>query len=67
MPSYTLIFLAFGLALASIVGGVIVIIRSAKFNTEFSLLGVKVSTGVGVGLVGIGFLIAYFTTLSWEF
>jgi len=67
MPSHTLILVTFGLAFASIVGGVIVIIRSAKSKTEFSLLGVKLSTGVGVGLVGIGLLIAYFTILWWEF
>jgi hypothetical protein len=57
----------FGLAFASIVGGVIAIIRSAKSNSELGLLGVKVSTGVGVALVGIGLLLAYFAILSWEF
>jgi hypothetical protein len=62
-----LIVVTFGLALASIVGGVIAIIRSVKSNTEFSLLGVKLSTGVGFGLVGIGLILAYFTILWWEF
>ena len=66
MPSHILIVLTFGLALASIVGGVIAIIRTAKSNTEFSLLGVKLSTGVGVALVGIGLLLAYVTVLWWE-
>jgi hypothetical protein len=47
--------------------GAIVIIRSAKSKTEFSLLGVKLSTGVGVGLAGIGLLIAYFAIFWWEF
>jgi hypothetical protein len=61
------IVVTFGLALASIVVGVITIIRSAKFNTEFSLLGVKLSTGVSVGLLGIGLLLTYFTILWWEF
>jgi hypothetical protein len=41
-----LIVVTFGLAFASIVGGVMAIIRSAKSNTEFSLLSVKLSTGV---------------------
>jgi len=67
MPSHILIVLTFGLALASIVGGVIAIIRTAKSNTEFSLLGVKLSTGVGVALVGICLLLAYFSILWWEF
>lgn len=62
-----LIVVTFGLAVASIVVGVIAIIRLAKSNTEFSLLGVKLSTGVAVALVGIGFLLAYFTILLWEF
>jgi hypothetical protein len=62
-----LIVVIFGLALASIVGGVTGIIRSAKSNTEFSLLGVKLSTGVCVGLVGLGLLLGYFTFLWWEF
>jgi hypothetical protein len=62
-----LIIVTFGLAFASIVGGAIAIIRSAKSNTEFSLLGVKLPTGVGVALVGIGLLLAYFTILWWEF
>ena len=62
-----LIVVTFGLAVASIVVGVIAITRLAKSNTEFSLLGVKLSTGVAVALVGIGLLLAYFTTLWWEF
>ena len=62
-----LIVVTLGLAFASVVVGVIAIIRSAKSNTEFSLLGVKLSTGGGVALVGIGLLLAYFTTLWWEF
>ena len=57
------IVVTFGLALASIVVGIIAIIRSAKSNTEFSLLGVKLSTGVAVALVGMGLLLAYFTIL----
>ncbi len=62
-----LILVTFGLAVASIVVGVIAIIRLTKSNTEFSLLGVKLSTGVAVALVGIGLLLAYFTILWWEF
>ena len=62
-----LIVVTFGLAIASIVVDVIAIIRLAKSNTKFSLLGVQLSTGVAVVLVGIGFLLAYFTTLWWEF
>ncbi len=62
-----LIIVTFGLAFASIVVGVIAIVRIAKSNTELWLLGVKVSTGVAVALVGIGLLLAYFTTLWWEF
>jgi hypothetical protein len=62
-PIHTLIVVTFGLlALASIAGGVIAIMQSSKSNTEFSLLGAKLSTGdVGVALVGIGLVIAYFT------
>ena len=62
-----LIVVIFGLAIASIVGGTIAIIRTVKSNTEFSLLGVKLLTGAAVALVGIGLLLAYFTTLWWEF
>jgi hypothetical protein len=62
-----LIVITLGLAFASIVAGLIGIVRSAKSNTEFSLFGVKLSTGVGVALVGIGLLLAYFTILWWEF
>jgi hypothetical protein len=62
-----LIVVTFALAFALIVGGVKAIMRTAKSNTEFSLLGVKLSTGVGVALVGIGLLLAYFTILWWEF
>jgi hypothetical protein len=62
-----LIGVTFGLAVASIVVGIIAIIRLAKSNTEFSLFGVKLSTGVAVALVGIGLLLAYFTALWWEF
>jgi hypothetical protein len=62
-----LIVVTLGLALASIVVGIIAIIESAKSKTEFSLFGVKLSTGVAVGLVGIGLLLAYFTILWWEF
>jgi len=62
-----LIVVTFGLAFASIVVGVIAIIKNANPNSEFSLLGVKLSTGVSVALVGIGLLLAYFTTLWWEF
>ena len=61
-----LIVVTFGLAVASIVCGVIAI-RRAKSNTEFSLLGVKLSTGVGLALIGIGLVLAYFTILWWEF
>jgi hypothetical protein len=46
---------------------VIAIIRLAKSHTKFSLFGVQLSTGVAVVLVGIGLLLAYFTTLWWEF
>ena len=56
-----LILVTFGLAVALIVGGTIAIIRTVKSNTEFSLLGVKLSTGVGVALLGIGLLLAYVT------
>ena len=62
-----MLIVIFGLAFATIVGGVIAIIRSVKSNTEFSLLGVKLSTGVGLALVGIGLVLAYFTILWWEF
>jgi hypothetical protein len=62
-----LIVVTFGLAVASIVGGTIAIIRTVKSNTEFSFLGVKLSTGVGVALFGIGLLLAYVTILWWEF
>jgi len=62
-----LIVVIFGLAVVSIVVGVIAIVRSAKSDTEFSLLGVKLSTGVGLALVGIGLLLAYFASLWWEF
>ena len=62
-----LIGVTFGLAVASIVVGIIAIIRLAKSHTEFSLFGVKLSTGVAVALVGIGLLLAYFTALWWEF
>ena len=62
-----LIVITFGLALAFIVVGVIAIIRSAKSNAECSLVGVKLSTGVGLAFVGIGLLLAYFSTLWWEF
>jgi hypothetical protein len=47
--------------------GAIGIIRSAKSNTEFSLLGVKLSTDVSLGLVAISLLLAYFAILMWEF
>ena len=62
-----MLIVIFGLAFATIVGGVIAIIRSVKSNTEFSLLGVKLSTGVGLALVGIALLLAYFSILWWEF
>ena len=62
-----LIVVTFGLAVASMVVGVIAIIRLAKSNAESSLLGVKLSTGVAVALVGIGLLLAYFTALWSEF
>ena len=62
-----MLIVTFGLAFATIVGGVIAIIRSVKSNTEFSLLGVKLSTGVGLALVGIALLLAYFTILWSEF
>jgi len=52
MPPHALIVVTVGLALASIVCGVIAIVRSAK--------------GVGVALIGIGLLIAYITILLWE-
>ena len=51
------------LALVSIVGGIVAIVHGSTANTEFSLLGADLSTGdVGVALVGIGLLIAYFTS-----
>jgi hypothetical protein len=62
-----LIVVTFALAFASVVGGLKAIIRTAKSNTESSLLGVKLSTGVAVALVGIGLLLAYFAVLWWEF
>ena len=55
-----MLIVMFTLAVASIVGGVSAIIKRAKSNTEFS-------TAVGIGLVGIGFLLAYFALLWWEF
>ena len=62
-PLHVLIVIIFGLlALAAIVGGIIAIVYSSKANTEFSLLGAKLSTGdVGVAFVGIGLVISYFT------
>jgi hypothetical protein len=62
-----LIVVTFGLVVASIVVGVVAIVRSAKSNSEFSLLGVKLSAGVGLALVGIGLLLAYVSGLWWEF
>jgi len=62
-----LIVVTFGLAVASIVGGTIAIFRTVKSNTEFSLRGVKLPTGAGVALLGIGLLLAYVTILWWEF
>jgi amino acid transporter len=51
------------LALVSIVAGIVAIVHGSTANTEFSLLGADLSTGdVGVALVGIGLLIAYFTS-----
>ena len=51
------------LALVSIAGGIVAIVHGSTANTEFSLLGADLSTGdVGVALVGIGLLIAYFTS-----
>ena len=61
------IVVTFGLALASIVVGVIAIIGRAKSNAEFTLLGVKLSPGVALGLVGIGLLLTYFSILWWDF
>ena len=55
-----LIVVILGLAFTSIVSGVTTIIRTMKSNTEFS-------TGVGIALVGIGLVLAYFTILLWEF
>jgi hypothetical protein len=65
-PIHILIVLTCGLlALFSIVGGIVAIIRGPEANTEFSLLGAELSTSdVGVALVGIGLLITYFTTRS---
>jgi hypothetical protein len=62
-----LIIVTLGLAFVSIVVGIIAIIESAKSKTEFSLLGVKLSTGVAVALVGMGLLLGYVTILWWEF
>jgi hypothetical protein len=62
-----MLIVTFALAFASIISGVTAIIRRGKSNTEFSLLGIKLSTGVAVGLVGMGLLLAYFATLWWEF
>ena len=62
-----LIVVIFPLAFATILGGIIAIIRSAKSNTESSLLSVKLSAGVGLGLVGVGLLLAYFAILLCEF
>ena len=51
------------LVLVSIVGGIVAIVHGSTAKTEFSLLGADISTGdVGVALVGIGLLIAYFTS-----
>ena len=60
-----LIVVIFGLAFASIASGVCAIIRSAKSNTEFPLLDVKLPTGVIVALIGIVLILAYFATLLW--
>jgi hypothetical protein len=62
-----LIIVTLGLAFVSIVVGIIAIIESAKSKTEFSLLGVKLSTGVAVALIGMGLLLGYVTILWWEF
>jgi hypothetical protein len=61
-----LIVVIFPLAFATIVGG-IAIIRSVKSNTEVSSLGINLSAGVGLALVGVGFLLAYFAILLCEF
>ena len=67
MPPHTLIVVTLGLAFASIVGGLIAIIKSAKSHTDSSLPGTKRSTvGVGVALVGIGLLMVYCAILLWE-
>jgi hypothetical protein len=65
-PIRMLIVLTCGLlALFSIIGGIVAIIRGSEANTEFSLLDAELSTvDVGVALVGIGLLITYFTTRS---
>jgi hypothetical protein len=63
-PIHILIVITWGvLAVVAVASGIVAIIHSSTAtNTEFSLLGADLSTGdVGVGLVGTGLLMAYFT------
>lgn len=60
---HRLMVIVFGtLAGLCVIGGIIAIIWNSAAPTQFSMLGVKLSTGhVGVAFVGIGMVTAYFT------
>lgn len=63
LPLHFLIVAIFGLlALTSIGGGIYAIARDSESDTQLTILGAELSTGhVGVALVGIGFIITFFT------
>ena len=63
LPLHFLIVAIFGLlALTSIGGGIYAITRDSESDTKLKILGAELSTGhVGVALVGIGFIITFFT------
>lgn len=63
---HILIVCIFGvLALTSIAGGIYAIVVNATSPTVFRIFGAELSTGhVGVALVGIGFIITFFTVRS---
>lgn len=63
LPLHYLIVAVFGiLALTSIAGGIYAISTNALSETQLNMLGVEFNTEhVGVSLVGIGFLITFFT------
>lgn len=63
MPLRKLIVIVLGiLALVCIAGGILAIVANARSNAEFGILGAHFTTGhVGLGFLGIGFVIAFFT------